>query len=269
MYRQTDPNELDSSTNEFGENSDSQLSIQISFEEEAEEVEARKRTEPIKRHEASEFVYLKKFETKEEWDDFRQKEKCWSCDGISKSTAQEHTHEQIANKMNDRLKERIIKLYNSNSGFAAQKIRNVFIADGEKFIPKLSQIQSIIRYHCQTKPSKDIIKVGDIVAWAENQKLNHEIDDDTPFVIDFKASTCEDQNKHFQYLISTKRLLANAANYENICVDATYKVVFHGYPLLIIGSIDANRKFHLIAASLSVSETTTDFEFLFEGKVKA
>lgn len=43
-------------------------------------------------------------------------------------------------------------------------------------------------------------------------------------------------------------------------------MVFFGYPLLIVGSLDANRKFHLVAASLSVSENTTDFEFMFDGK---
>lgn len=170
--------------------------------------------------------------------------------------------------MSDSLKERIINLYKSNAGLTANKIRKIFIGEEEKFIPKLSQIQSVIRYHCQTKPSENIVTVGDVVAWAKQHEFKDELDIDTPFVIDSKASTHDDEEKYFQYLISTKRLLKNASNYDNICVDATYKVVFHGYPLLVIGSIDANRKFHLIAVSLCVSEKTTDYEFLFEGNVK-
>lgn len=47
-------------------------------------------------------------------------------------------------------------------------------------------------------------------------------------------------------------------------MDATYKVNFFGYPLMVIGSVDANRKFHLIGTTLYVSETTTDYEFLFQ-----
>lgn len=35
----------------------------------------------------------------------------------------EHDHDQIANKINDRLRDRIIKLYESNSGFPRQKFR--------------------------------------------------------------------------------------------------------------------------------------------------
>lgn len=124
-------------------------------------------------------------------------------------------------------------------------------------MPKISQIQGII------KP-KDIISIGDVVSWSEEHLINVDLNIDAPFVIDFKASTYEDEEKDFQYTISTKRLLSQSAHYEAVCMDATYKVNFHGYPLLMIGSIDANRKFHLIA--LSVSEKTADYEFLFQGK---
>lgn len=153
-------------------------------------------------------------------------------------------------------------------------------------LPTVSEIQNRISYHCQ-KPSKQtndeapddageapnaartqIITVGDVINWADNYQFESELDDDKPFVIDIKASSYEEKEKHFQYVFSTKKLLRNASKYKTICVDATYKVVYNGFPLLIMGSIDANRRFHLIAASLCVSETTTDFKFFFEAVKK-
>ncbi|XP_031635576.1 uncharacterized protein LOC116348655 [Contarinia nasturtii] len=100
--------------------------------------------------------------------------------------------------------------------------------------------------------------------WADKHPYVDDMDDEIPFVIDMKASTHDDEDNYFQYVISTKQLLRNAAKYSNICADGTYRVVFFGYPLLVVGSIDSNRSFHLIAASLCVSEKTTDYEFLFE-----
>lgn len=64
-------------------------------------------------------------------------------------------------------------------------------------------------------------------------------------------------------LFLQKILLKNASGYCNISADATYKVVYQRYPLLIAGSIDLNRKFHLIAVALCVSERAVDYEFFF------
>lgn len=112
--------------------------------------------------------------------------------------------------MNSELRERMIKLNQTNADFTATKIRDVFISEVLTFIPNLSQIQSILRYHCQTKTSNDIITIGDVVAWAEEHTSHENIDSDCPFVVDFKASEHDDIEKHFQYVISKKRLLENA-----------------------------------------------------------
>lgn len=189
------------------------------------------------RHKSTEWKYLQTFASLAEFDEFRKEQKNWSCDGISKSnnairryfrcnlvkrkgpqcahrltcvedesntdfvvyvSTADHTHSQISNRMNREIRERIIKLNENNADFTAQKIRDVFVADQLPYIPKLSQIQSIIRYHCQTKTSSDIITIGDVVAWAEQNTSYDEIDINTPFVVDFKASNHDDDEKHFQ-----------------------------------------------------------------------
>lgn len=251
-------------------------------------------------------MHLQTFPCSDDFDAFRESEKIWSCDGISKSNNKttryfrcnlvkrqgkqcasrlmvvendcstefiayiakaDHTHDQISNKMCPKLKDRIINLNKNNPTFTAQRIHDIFEAEKLEFIPTREQIQRIITYHCHKDDSDVIISVGDIISWAEEHVCNNnDIDLDTPFVVDFKASSVDDDEKYFQYIVSTKRLLMNASKYLNVCSDATYKVVFHGYPLLMIGSVDADKAFHLIATALSVSETTTDFSFLFEGE---
>lgn len=193
----------------------------------------------------------------------------------------DHDHDEIeTNSLKPAIRDRIVALNTSNREFTAKKIHNIFKAENMLPLPTVSEIQSRISYHCQLGKAQQtedaeneiqdatnevIITIGDVVQWAHGHKFNSDLDDDTPFVIDLKASEFQDKEKHFQYVFSTKRLLRNASNCKNICVDATYKVLFNGYPLQIMGSIDANRRFHLLAASLCVSETTKDFEFFFEG----
>lgn len=46
--------------------------------------------------------------------------------------------------------------------------------------------------------------------------------------------------------------------------DATYKVNEHDYPLILVGGIDVNQKFHLLAFSVTTREETSNYKFLFE-----
>jgi hypothetical protein len=47
-----------------------------------------------------------------------------------------------------------------------------------------------------------------------------------------------------------------------LAIDATYKVIFQGYPLIIGGTIDFQRHFHPIVAAVCSRETSEDYEFV-------
>ena len=55
-----------------------------------------------------------------------------------------------------------------------------------------------------------------------------------------------------------------ASHANTLHVDSTYKITFQGYPLIIVGTTDFNKRFHLIGMQLSTSETQRDFEFMFQ-----
>ena len=52
----------------------------------------------------------------------------------------------------------------------------------------------------------------------------------------------------------------------HICADATYKLIWQGYPVLIIGATDIGKKFHPFGLSISIKEEHTDFAFIFSLK---
>ena len=59
-----------------------------------------------------------------------------------------------------------------------------------------------------------------------------------------------------------------AGSATKIHVDSTYKIVFQGYPLIVLGVSDEDRHFHLVGLMLATSETQEDFEFLFKALLK-
>lgn len=98
-------------------------------------------------------------------------------------------------------------------------------------------------------------------------------DMDVPFCIGFRMELIKgkpDPNKLnddvlvFTAIFTTKRLLANASNATKLHVDGTYKLNWENYPLLVFGTTDMERRFHLISFALTSNENTAAFEFCFE-----
>ena len=68
--------------------------------------------------------------------------------------------------------------------------------------------------------------------------------------------------------ISTRHLLSLASKYVRILqADATYKLLWLGFPVLIIGISDMNKIFHPIGIALCKDEKTADFAFIFNSLV--
>ena len=70
-------------------------------------------------------------------------------------------------------------------------------------------------------------------------------------------------------VFSSVSLLQNVLNQaatscvKYICTDSTYKLTLLGYPVIIIGTQDLDRKFRLIALAVSKHEREQDFKFMF------
>ncbi|GBM35770.1 hypothetical protein AVEN_108967-1 [Araneus ventricosus] len=88
--------------------------------------------------------------------------------------------------------------------------------------------------------------------------------EDTSFVLCVVDVEVDDTDKHdLKTVISTKRLLRLMIKTEGVQTDATYKLIWHGYPVLIFGSSDMNRGFYPFAIAVCNNETESDFAIIF------
>ncbi len=68
----------------------------------------------------------------------------------------------------------------------------------------------------------------------------------------------------FYVFFTTKRLLSISEKTKHICADASYKLLQHGYPVLVVGTTDKARMFHPSGVALCCSEKEEAFSFIFK-----
>lgn len=128
-------------------------------------------------------------------------------------------------------------------------------------VPKPSQIAYILDKY-SPKADDDINDLGEFNQWCQNHS-NIPDDENTPFVVNSESSEVG-QTFYFRVVLSTRRLLMNGIDTELSSVDTTYKLNWQGYPLLVMGTIDANKSFHLIAIACCKYEKQQDYEFMMQ-----
>lgn len=128
-------------------------------------------------------------------------------------------------------------------------------------IPTRKQIYYIATKH-RLAEKPPIVSVGELVEWC--QKYSTVPDNiDEPFVFAYEHSD-EGEECFFRFTVTTRRLLNHCAHSDLLCVDATYKVNWMGFPYLVIGTVDRAKKFHPLCFSLCTSETEEDYSFVFK-----
>ncbi|CAF1367392.1 unnamed protein product [Rotaria sordida] len=72
----------------------------------------------------------------------------------------------------------------------------------------------------------------------------------------------DDGENKFRIFISSIRSLNVAFTSSHIHANVTYKLVWLGYPVLIVGTTDVNKSFHPFGLAICSNEKTEDFEFI-------
>lgn len=86
---------------------------------------------------------------------------------------------------------------------------------------------------------------------------------DEGYVIDAYFDERDEDNGKFCIVWSTKRM-STAYIGDVIYSDCTYKCVWNGYPITMMGFSDKSRKFHPILLAVSTSETHVEFSFILK-----
>lgn len=182
-----------------------------------------------------------------------------------------HTHENDENKENA-----VSKI----SGAVEAEIRKMF---EQKQKPK-SILYELVRQKL-TPPSKPMLttflaklrrekfgsqklQYGSLETWLK-ENIDIPLSDDQPFVISYDVNVNDEKPEAstFRFFVSTKRILRNAIGCRLIHCDATYKLIWQGFPVLTLGTTDSDRKFHPFGACVSTNERSEDFAFLFQSLI--
>lgn len=132
--------------------------------------------------------------------------------------------------------------------------------------PKKRQIEyMLVKYKKTLAPP--MIKLGDMIKWC-NEHNQFPSDVDEAFVIGSEFSTF-DENLSFGFAFSTPLLLDMLSNCKTVCIDATYKLNWLGFPLMVLGTVDRAKHFHPFVYACCSHERTTDYEFVFDCVKKA
>lgn len=126
--------------------------------------------------------------------------------------------------------------------------------------PSKTQIKNYVSSLKTKLYGRGTINVGELRIWCSENSMIPEIDD-TPFIVSHEIA---EDGQSFRIFVSSKTLLKLAINCQTINADATYKMIWQGYPVLVVGTTDKDRHFHLFGLAVCMSEKTADFEFLFK-----
>lgn len=131
----------------------------------------------------------------------------------------------------------------------------------ENRVPKITSIRNLLNRGSSNQKTENIVSIGEIIAWAETLQTVPE-DVASPFILNYESSEQGASPKYFRFIMSSKQLLQNATKSNIIQTDATYKLIWNGFPVFVLGTTDKNKKFHLIAIGVSTNEKQEDFEFM-------
>lgn len=135
---------------------------------------------------------------------------------------------------------------------------NIFLDEPN---PDVRQIEYRLRKFRNTD-IKPIINMGDLMEWCGANAV-YPNDDNTAFVLAHESSSIFEA-LHFQFCLTTPKLLKKFIDLKTICIDATYKLNWIGFPLIVLGTVDRRKQFHPLLYACTSHETTTDYSFVFE-----
>lgn len=131
--------------------------------------------------------------------------------------------------------------------------------------PTTRQLEYCLSKYRAGNSTQKMINLGDLMQWCEGSS-NYPDDIDEAFALSYecnagKSFKCD---ASFRFCITSPRLLEVMSKADTICIDATYKLNWMGFPLIILGTIDRQKHFHPIIYACSSNETSNDYAFVFQ-----
>lgn len=132
--------------------------------------------------------------------------------------------------------------------------------------PPKTQLTSFLRTLRTNTYGPSTISGNELVDWCKKKSVVPD-DEDKLFVLDYNI-ICDTGNQDIKIVLSTRRLLKNINKSCMVQADSTYKLIWQGYPVIIMGSSDKNKTFHPFVLAVCNTENENDFSFIFSAVCK-
>ncbi|CAF4538799.1 unnamed protein product [Rotaria socialis] len=106
-------------------------------------------------------------------------------------------------------------------------------------------IEELFDLRLKLKKIHQLLHLGELESLCIEKSTVSQADDE-PFVLSYNVTyeDDDDDDNKFRFFISTKRLLKFFATSTRLHADATYKLSWQGFPVVIVGTTDYDRKFY-------------------------
>lgn len=147
------------------------------------------------------------------------------------------------------------------------KPRSIVLELAKKSLPIPSKNQLSRYLHSLKLKIKGDTKIslGELQSWlSSNTDVPEE--ENALFIADFSiwGSEIQDKESGFQFFVTSKKLLKFAMQSKILHADGTYKILWQGYPVIIVGTTDRGKHFHPFGLSVCTNERTEDYTFVFK-----
>ncbi|CAF4124769.1 unnamed protein product [Rotaria magnacalcarata] len=169
----------------------------------------------------------------------------------------DHTTESEQIGIRIELKNVIVKLF--QNGYTTPKAILSELDKLKIIQPKASQIANFLATLRKKLYGPAQISLNYIKNWCIEKSIVPN-DPDECFVANYYIKD-DDDDPLFRLFVTTRNLIKNCLNSNHICADATYKLIWQGYPVLIVGTTDKQCAFHPFGIALCINEKTSDFDY--------
>lgn len=130
-------------------------------------------------------------------------------------------------------------------------------------------MQSLLTKLRSERFGEEKINLAVLEKWLQDNSVVP-IEKTEPFIVDYEIIPNENQpnESQFRFMVSSRQLLELAININKIHTDATYKLIWQGFPVFPIGTTDEHRQFHMCGIDVCTTETARDFGFIFHALKK-
>ncbi|RNA14103.1 hypothetical protein BpHYR1_024392 [Brachionus plicatilis] len=177
----------------------------------------------------------------------------------------EHNHpgldtESDSNRLSFQIREEIIRIYENEThqtNLIIEKLRM------KNFKATKIQIYNLIhRYKINQSESKNTT-LNQLRDYCSSHKSTP-LDSDQVYIPDTYFRYGLNVLEEFRIFLTTKRLIQMATKANCVHIDVTYKLLWHGLPVIIIGTTDCSHNFHPFGLTICKHQNENDFAFTFQ-----